>query len=193
MFKSFDFLGCMFGFTYDESVRLETSFGGVLSSIFFLLTIIIVSTMGSSFFDRSTPTIKQQITKFSSSPKIEFGNKFSIAVRMTFGNETLYQNLDRVRVKLVYNHIYKSNYNNVSLREIPMTICSEDKFPFIKNYFQQHNLNESLCPDLNGENIMGDFLSDEMNFIQFKFHMCENDVITGKSNDGYDIVCQNVT
>ena len=73
--------------------------------------------MGSSFFDRTNPTVIMQVVKSTSSPTVTFGNRFNIAIRMTYGNQTLYQNLDKIRIKLMLNNIYNSNYNNVQLTE----------------------------------------------------------------------------
>ena len=73
--------------------------------------------MGSSFFDRTNPTVIMQVVKSTSSPTVTFGNRFNTAIRMTYGNQTLYQNLDKIRIKLMLNNIHNSNYNNVQLTE----------------------------------------------------------------------------
>ena len=191
-FRRLDFFATIFGFTFDESVRLQTQCGGILSVSFAIISIVIVSIMGSSFFDTTNPIIVQNVIKSTSSSTITFGNRFSIAVRMTYGNQTLFQNLDKVRIKLVLNYVYNSNYNNVTLTEIPLSVCSKDKFPFqYQNQFDQYTLNESLCPDLTNQFVTGDFLSENMQYLQVQFQLCENDPITGKSNDGANIICKN--
>ena len=191
-FKKFDYLGFIFGFTYDESVRLQTHCGGILSVLFAILSIVIISIMGSSIFDRANPIIVQNLVKSTSSPTITFRNTYNIAIRMTSGNFTLFQNLDKVRIKLMLNYVYNSNYNNVTLKEIPLSVCTKDKFPSeYQDYFDLYFLNESLCPDLTSQFITGDFLSLNMQYLQVQFQLCENDPITGKSNDGTNIVCKN--
>ena len=191
-FKKFDYLGFIFGFTFDESVRLQTHCGGILSVLFAILSLVIISIMGSSIFDRANPIIIQNLVKSSSSPTITFRNRYNIAIRMTSGNFTLFQNLDKVRIKLMLNYVYNSNYNNVTLKEIPLSVCTKDKFPSeYQDYFDLYFLNESLCPDLTSQFITGDFLSLNMQYLQVQFQLCENDPITGKSNDGTNIVCKN--
>ena len=190
--RRFDYFGILYGFTYDESIRFQTNCGGFLSVFFCLFSIIIVSLMGSSFFDRTNPTVIMQVVKSTSSPTVTFGNRFNIAIRMTYGNQSLYQNLDKIRIKLMLNNIHNSNYNNVQLTEIPLSVCTKDKFPDqYQNYFDLYSLSESLCPDLNNQLVTGDFLSLNMQFLQIQFVLCENDPLTGKSNDGANIVCKN--
>ena len=53
--KIFDYLGSVFGFTYDESMRLQTNCGGILSLMLTLLSVIIITSMGVSLFDKSHP------------------------------------------------------------------------------------------------------------------------------------------
>ena len=190
--KKLDYFAFIFGFTFDDNIRLQTHCGGLFSVLFSILSIVIVSIMGSSFFDRSNPTIIQNVAKSNSAPQITFRNKYGIAIRMTYGNQTLYKNLDKVRIKLVLNYIYKSNYNNVTLKEIPLSVCTKDNFPLeYQDNFDLYYLNESLCPDLTNQFITGDFLSENMQYLQAQFQLCENDPITGKSNDGADIICKN--
>ena len=191
--KIFDYLGSVFGFTYDESMRLQTNCGGILSIMLTLLSIIIISTMGTALFDKSNPVLIQQTGKYAHPLQINFNPKFNIAVRMTNDYVNVYNNLDKVRVRLVQNIVYKSHYKNQTLINIPMTICDESKFPFQKDYFNQFFLNESLCPVMDGMSIYGDFLIEYFSFFQVQFYMCQNDPITGKSNDGEDIVCKNET
>ena len=188
--KNFDYLGSVFGFTYDDSIRLQTSCGGLLSTVLTILSITIIAIMGSSLFDKTHPTLIQEVKKYANSPEINFANRFNIALRMT-SPENLYIDLDKIRIKLIRNVVYKSNYHNITYTNFPLSQCDDSKFPQTTNFFKKYRLDESLCSNLNNTIISGDFLSDYYTFFQIKFSMCINDPKTGKSNDGADIVCKN--
>ena len=188
--KNFDYLGSVFGFTYDDSIRLQTSCGGLLSTVLTILSITIIATMGSSLFDKTRPTLIQEVKKYANSPEINFANRFNIALRMT-SPENLYIDLDKIRIKLIRNVVYKSNYHNITSTNFPLSQCDDSKFPQTTDFFKKYRLDESLCTNLNNSIISGDFLSDYYTFFQIKFSMCVNDPKTGKSNDGADIVCKN--
>ena len=188
-FSNLDYLGSVFGFTYDDSIRLQTSCGGLLSSILTILSITIIAIMGTSLFDKSNPTLIQEIKKYANSPEVNFTNRFDIALRMT-SPENVYTNLDKIRIKLVKNLVYKSNYDNISFTDIPLSQCDETKFADTTDFYRKYRLDESLCPDMTNSIVDGDFLSDYYTFFQIKFSMCINDPKTGKSNDGANIICK---
>ena len=188
--KNFDYLGSVFGFTYDDSIRLQTSCGGLLSTVLTILSITIIAIMGSSLFDKTHPTLTEEVKKYPNSPEINFTKSFNIALRMT-SPKNLYFDLDKIRIKLIRNVVYKLNYDNISYTDFPLSQCDETKFPENTDFFTKYRLDESLCPNLNNSIISGDFLSDYYTFFQIKFSMCVNDPKTGKSNDGADIVCKN--
>ena len=188
--KNFDYLGSVFGFTYDDSIRLQTSCGGLLSTVLTILSITIIATMGSSLFDKTRPTLIQEVKKYANSPEINFANRFNIALRMT-SPENIYTDLDKIRINLIRKVVYKSNYQNITSTNFPLSQCDDSKFPQTTDFFKKYRLDESLCTNLNNSIISGDFLSDYYTFFQIKFSMCVNDPKTGKSNDGADIVCKN--
>ena len=61
--SNFDYLGSVFGFTYDDNLRLQTTCGGLLSSVLTILWITIVGIMGSSLFDKTHPTLTQEVSQ----------------------------------------------------------------------------------------------------------------------------------
>ena len=79
--KIFDYLGSVFGFTYDESMRLQTNCGGILSIMLTLLSIIIISTMGTALFDKSNPVLIQQTGKYAHPLQINFNPKWKIKIK----------------------------------------------------------------------------------------------------------------
>jgi hypothetical protein len=188
--KHLDYLGFYFAFSYGDSFRYQTKLGGALSSILFILTLSIIGSMGSQLFDRHDPLIFQQIQHFSYPPVIKFDKSFNIAIRMTSGHDNLFENLDKVRIRLFLNYVYKSNYNNMTSKEIKLTSCKKDKFTDLEDFYEMYNLSETMCPNLEEGFISGDILSTEFYFYQIKFSICENDPLTGKSNDGADVVCK---
>ena len=95
--SNFDYLGSVFRFTYNDSIRLQTSCGGLLSSISTILSITIIAIMGTSLFDKTHPTLIQDIKKYANSPQVNFTNRFDIALRMT-SPENVYTNLDKIRI-----------------------------------------------------------------------------------------------
>jgi len=127
----------------------------------------------------------------SASPLVDFQDRFNIALRMTSGEDNIYKNLDIVSIKLYLNYVYNSNYNNITVTEVPLTVCTPDRFPNNPITFKNYKLDQSLCPDLSKKFIQGNFLSTDYYFYQIKFSICQNDPITRKSNDGSDIVCKN--
>ena len=192
LFKNFDFLGLVFGFTYDDSMRFQTNFGGFLSMILGLLSLITVGSMGVTLLDRTSPSILQDVQKYYSPPALNFDSRFNVAFRMTAGSNNLYKDLDKVKMKFFKNTIYKSNFSNVTEVEVPVAACTPEKFPYQKDYFDQFSMNESLCPIMDGKNIKGGFLSEYWIYYQIKFSICLNDPKTGKSVDGDGIICKNL-
>jgi hypothetical protein len=193
-FKHFDYLGNVFGFTYDDSMRYQTNCGGFLSLILGLLSIIVVCWMGITLFDRTNPLLVQDVAKNQVPPTVYFENRFNIAMRISAGSDNLYKDLDMITIKLVVNYVYDSNFSNITTSELSLYQCTPDKFPpNVRDDYDNMNLNHSLCPDLNGYKIEGDFLSLHNTFLQIQFEMCENDPITGTSTRGNGIKCKSHT
>jgi hypothetical protein len=188
--KNIDFLGSIFGFTYDDSVRYKTTCGGILSLILIFLTLCVILAMGISFWDKSTPFIVQENIFTVNPPAIRFQNKFQIAVRIVSGHDIIYQNMDKIRIKLVETIMFQSDYNNVTENEIQMKECTKADFPYHSDLFEKYQLDKSLCPDLNSRFVSGDFISEYFYYFQVKFYICRNDPITGISNDGSNVTCK---
>ena len=192
-FKHFDYLASLYGFSFDDSMRYQTNCGGFLSVILSLLAIVTIAQMGSTFLDRSNPVTASDSNKYYSPPPVNFDSRFNVAFRMSVGADHLYKNLDMIKIKLFEVTIYKSNFSNLTAKEVPMTICEENHFPYQKKYFDDFRLNQSLCPVMDGRTIKGAFLSEYFTYFQARFYLCINDPITGKSKDGDGIVCKNAT
>jgi len=113
-----------------------------------------------------------------------------MAVRIISGHDIIYQNMDKIRIKLVETIVFESDYNNVTENEIQLKECKKDNFPYHSDLFEKYQLDKSLCPDLNSKFISGDFLSEYFYYLQVKFYICRNDPITGISNDGSNVTCK---
>ena len=90
LLKNFDYLGVVFGFTYDDSMRFQTNCGGFLSMILALLSLATIGFMGVSFFDRSNPSVNRDVLKYYSPPTLNFDSRFNVAFRITTGNDNMY-------------------------------------------------------------------------------------------------------
>ena len=189
-FKKFDYLASIYGFTYDDGMRFQTNCGGFLSILLFLIGLVTIGDMGSTLFERSSPSLFGSNQKFYSPPPVTFDSRFNVAFRMTYGPYNLYTNLDKIKIKFYKSTVYKSNLANTTTEEIPMSNCDRSKFPYQQEYFDQFNLNESLCPVMDGRTMKGAFLSEYYIYFQAKFYLCINDPITGTSTDRDGIVCQ---
>ena len=185
--KYLDSFGTKYNFFTDGKPRLYTTFGGILSIISFLLSLIVFAIYSYDDFRRLKPT-----TLFTSVLPSEYRQvnptkeKIWIPWRIVNNNNDFINHTELIYPKIYYyngsrnsiNDSFKFNYKLLNYK-----LCNEtsmkDKLDF---YYIGIPLEKLYCIDTGDYNIGGSWVSLFFNYIRIDFHLCEDGIDFDENN-----------
>ena len=179
--KYFDSFGTKYHFFTDGKPKLYTTFGGILTIISILLSLIVFICFSLDDFKRKTPTTLFSSVLSEKHRKIKFKDeKIWIPWRIVDYNNDYINHTG-----LIYPIIYyydgqrKSVNDNFILKEqkISYKLCNETSMTNKpENYYLDVPLNKLYCIDKDDLNIGGSWISSYVNYIKIDFYLCEDGI-----------------
>lgn len=167
-----DALGTTVGIRYKGYNRTRTVFGGVMSILMILITLVTVSFFGHMYISGSEISMMNNVFKFWNSQNITLTEDFKIAFSNQYaGKQMLRDDLWSISAEYVK---YNSTNRVMNSTTINLEKCNINNWSKAESQFKQLKMEDALCLNTTGLDLRGNYNTELFEFTRITFTLVPN-------------------
>ena len=184
LLKELDVIGTKFHFYSGKTLKKSTPFGGILTILIGVLSIILFIIFGNNFFYRQNPSVTMSVENNLTYEYFDFSKE-----KLLFAFRVEYYDAHFIDVKhILYFKIYyytteedeNGKYRSIINHEfLPYHICNDSDFPDMN---LTKTFGKLYCPELGGKKFGGYWDSPNLYYFEIQVFYCENGAQYSSSN-----------